>query len=400
MKKLLLCSALLFSASTLALSQEAREQHRGNWSLLNFMTPSADASYFWQNLGEVMPTAVISRQGNISPLLSGEASDISETQYKTSQLKDYLQGENAPVQALMVLEKGKVTFEHFNIDKNQKHVWMSNAKVIAGLLVAMLEEEGRIDVQKTLLTYIPAVKGSAWQDIKVIDVLNMQSGLDLEEHDQARYNPESYVSQFFYSEVNGQDYLKNMLKIPALKAPGEVFEYSSVNTQMLGLLISEVTGQRLSEVIEQRIWSKAGMTGDSVLALSPTGYEIIHGVFASNLEDMARFGLLFTPSWHKTAEQRVISEQVLKTMQNSITKGIYNKGISGPRFVDITGEKPVGAAYQWDKIWSDGDMYKSGMRGQGLYVSPNKDTVIVWFSQYKGDIDIAAFARTYAKSQR
>ncbi len=41
-------------------------------------------------------------------------------------------------------------------------------------------------------------------------------------------------------------------------------------------------------------------------------------------------------------------------------------------------------AYQWDAIMSDGDMFKGGVGGQGLYVSPSRDMVAVWFTTGDG----------------
>jgi hypothetical protein len=35
---------------------------------------------------------------------------------------------------------------------------------------------------------------------------------------------------------------------------------------------------------------------------------------------------------------------------------------------------------QWDVVFDDGDMFKGGARGQGLYVSPSRNVVVVWFS--------------------
>jgi hypothetical protein len=35
---------------------------------------------------------------------------------------------------------------------------------------------------------------------------------------------------------------------------------------------------------------------------------------------------------------------------------------------------------QWDNIFPDGDMFKLGFNGQGMYVSPSRDLVIAYFS--------------------
>jgi putative component of toxin-antitoxin plasmid stabilization module len=54
--------------------------------------------------------------------------------------------------------------------------------------------------------------------------------------------------------------------------------------------------------------------------------------------------------------------------------------------------------YQWDAILSDGDMYKAGVGGQGLYVFPSRDTVIVWFCTGDGENQEETMARAIAKS--
>ncbi len=46
-------------------------------------------------------------------------------------------------------------------------------------------------------------------------------------------------------------------------------------------------------------------------------------------------------------------------------------------FPDIKG---LANRYQWDIVFPDGDLYKGGVGGQGIYVSPSADAVVVWFS--------------------
>lgn len=48
--------------------------------------------------------------------------------------------------------------------------------------------------------------------------------------------------------------------------------------------------------------------------------------------------------------------------------------------------------YQWDIVFPDGDFYKGGVGGQGIYISPSADTVVVWFSTGKQQEEILARA--------
>ena len=62
------------------------------------------------------------------------------------------------------------------------------------------------------------------------------------------------------------------------------------------------------------------------------------------------------------------------------------------------GGAPIGNAYQWDAVFEDGDLYKSGLLGQGLYVSPETDTVVVWFSTTWQNIhSMTAYPRAIVK---
>jgi hypothetical protein len=53
-------------------------------------------------------------------------------------------------------------------------------------------------------------------------------------------------------------------------------------------------------------------------------------------------------------------------------------------------------AYQWDAVWADGDFFKVGFRGQGLYVSPSKDLVVAFFSAQRQSQQ--SYARALATS--
>ena len=95
-----------------------------------------------------------------------------------------------------------------------------------------------------------------------------------------------------------------------------------------------------------------------------------------------RYGLLYTPSWKKVAKERVVPEGFFKAAYEAANPDIYLGGDQGPDMVKrftATGA-PIGNAYQWDAVFEDGDLYKSGLCGQALYVSPETDTVVVYFS--------------------
>jgi CubicO group peptidase (beta-lactamase class C family) len=401
MKKSLIALSIALSTQALAIPMETRQQYMNEFSLVKFMYPSEQASWYWQNLEQVLPSAKVKRAGEVKPLARDlmDPKRVLDTRFNGARLGDLLTGDNPSVNAIMVVKNGKVVFEHFNMPYHTQHVWMSNAKAIAGLLVAMLEAEGKIDVRKPMKTYLPELDGKDWGEVSVLDVLNMQSGIDAEENDAARSNPNSHITKLFFSETGeAPNYYDTLVNIPRKGEPGKAFEYSSANTQMLGLLITRVENKTLSEVFEERVWSKAGMTSDAYFTLTPDGFEVVHGLLSSNTEDMARFAMLFTDSWKATAEQPVISKALLETIRGSVTPGVYTVSEASGQFEALADDLPLGGSYQFDAIWEDGDMFKGGMRGQGIYISPDKDTTVVWFSNRIEKHNVSGYVRNLVKS--
>jgi hypothetical protein len=90
----------------------------------------------------------------------------------------------------------------------------------------------------------------------------------------------------------------------------------------------------------------------------------------------------------------------VKEIQTGGDPSIYMKGEMGAAMVKtFVGEQPHHNHWQWDAVFSDGDFYKSGLMGQGLYVSPETDSVIVFFSTVY-DCRLSAYARALARSFR
>ncbi len=405
MKRSLLLASILACTGATAMTTETRQAYLDDFNLMSFMIPGEQSSWYWQNMGEVLPASRIKRgDDHYIPLERDlmDASEVYNTEWNDIKLGSLLQGENPSINSMIITQNGKVVFEHFNMPYNQQHLWMSNAKTIAGLLVAMLEEEGKIDVSEPLITYLPELEKSDWRNVKVIDVLNMQSGMDARENAASRQDPNSPIAQLMLAETGQTSgYYQTLLGAKTLSEGGKAFEYSSFNTQILGLLIARMEGKTLSQVIEERIWSKAGMNADALLTLTPDGYEIVHGVFSSSTEDMARYTLLYTDAWSATAKERVISEDVVNTIRTSYTENTYTGNAEmSAHFIKMIGEEPVGASYQFDAIWADGDMFKSGLQGQGIYISPDKNMTAVWFSNRGSEQNPAAYVREFMNNQK
>ena len=98
------------------------------------------------------------------------------------------------------------------------------------------------------------------------------------------------------------------------------------------------------------------------------------------LRDVARFGQIFTDG----AAMNVLPRSYLKELKSGHTVPFPAADLElfDQKF---NGDAPTHAAWQWEMIWADGDMFKAGFSGQGIYVSPSRDLVMVHFGTHGKD---------------
>jgi CubicO group peptidase (beta-lactamase class C family) len=136
--------------------------------------------------------------------------------------------------------------------------------------------------------------------------------------------------------------------------------------------------------------------GDMLMGVTPDGLALSHGLAITRLRDLARYGMLYTPSWNKAARERIVSTAYLAELQKGGNPDAYRSGDNIERQIKRFGEAPLSFHWQWDAVFADGDLWKSGFQGQGLYVSPKRDLVVVFFSTTYNNLP--GYARAIAKS--
>ncbi|WP_029063649.1 serine hydrolase domain-containing protein [Labrenzia sp. DG1229] len=372
------------------------------------LTEAGDVGAFaMANLSDVLRTAQLYRNGDVIDFSRNpmpEIADVSlSTALGTQTLRETLDDPRARIRAFAVVHKGELVFEEYiGIRPWDNHLWASASKSITGLIIASLEEEGLVDLNEPIATYLPDFAGTAWADIKLADVVHQRSGLDIEESSFAKpdHPMAAFYATAFGAEGAADNPLREILKTVEVKdPPGTQFIYSSMNTQMASLVIEALTGKAWNDAATERLWQRVGMEGDAQVALTLSGEPVAYGLIASRLRDMARYATLYTPSWERVAIERVVPEGYLDRLYEAADPAIFRGGYMAERLVESFGTEEIGAAYQWDAVLADGDFYKSGRSGQFLYISPGTDTAVVAFSTvYRSEIWLEGYAREIVTS--
>jgi CubicO group peptidase (beta-lactamase class C family) len=290
-----------------------------------------------------------------------------------------------PVSGMVVVRRGRVLFERYpRMRPDDRHLLMSVTKAVTAALVGILELGGGLALGQPVGAFIGELAGSAWAGITIRDVLGMASGIDCLEIDvPGAYNDPAHPFYQFEATLGWRPAPDGPLPtpyefvaaLPSRRPPGEVYEYTSVNTFVLSWLIERVTGLPFADALGREIWSADGFEAPALLCGSAAGAPGSHGGLCTTLRDLARFGMLFTPS----AAAPVIAAEHLRRIQAGARPDLRRPRRDLPEYVTAAyGDDLPYASRQWDFAMADGDLFKGGFGGQGLYVSPARDLVIAF----------------------
>lgn len=403
------------SAAKEPFSSQFVESARAQFGIFHIQTGGDHALYYLLNLSEFMPTSLSMPDAKIKPLQYDLHDELGKIVVSTGQgdltLDAYIKHPAFRHQGLIMMHKGKVVYETYpGMTSTDVHFWASTAKTTVGLVSAILAEEGRIDVDEPIVNYVPELAGSAWDGVRVIDALNHTTGLDIEETASASLDPNTVVARFYISSlgtanpVTGkvEDLMSVMRDVRKLdgEEKGDVFRYSSMNTHALTLVIESVEDMPWAQVFENRVWTKLGARMPAMFNLAADGTAMPFGPMSTTLPDMARYAMLFTPSWQAVASEQVVTPAVLERIQTGGNPDAFAGSVKDESAVKMFHERAIDNSYQFDLIFEDGAMYKSGKLNQGIYVDPKRDFIAVIFSTTPpyGETKAPAYMRAAAKA--
>jgi CubicO group peptidase (beta-lactamase class C family) len=266
----------------------------------------------------------------------------------------------------------------------QKPIYWSVTKVFASTLVAILEDRGLVDVTRPIEAYIPKLKNSQLAGISVRDFLDMASGIDCSDNyadfEACYFRYETSLGDGFKTESSPDNPYDMLIEFDygSWAKAGTGYDYSGVNAFLLGWLVEEITGMPFQDALTREVWMHIGAEADAAIFAGRYGVPLISGGLLATLRDVARFGLLFTPSYGVVSEQKIISNRYL----DLILYGGRPELLANSRF----GPPPEGVkhnVYQWDRVFDNNDFYKRGWAGQGLLINSDRDYVAVYVGYFK-----------------
>jgi len=325
--------------------------------------------YNFLNMDKIFPTREIKASKNPKPL-KRNTKTLPETFFfegEEKNLQEYL--DYFWSDGMIVLHKNEMVYENYWLgnNENKRHISWSVAKSFISALVGIAYEEGLIDsLDDPVTKYLNDFKETGYDGVTIKDILQMSSGVLFNE-DYADYD--SDINRFGRAVATGtsmRDFSKTLTRE---REPGTYMHYVSINTQVLGFLLQEVTNKSISQYLYDKIWNPLGMEDSAYFILDDVKDEFALGGLNATLRDYAKFGLLYLQNgrWN---DNQIISKQWIEDSHS--TDGIHL--VPGER---ETSSNPWGYGYQW---WVPGfpdtDYTASGVYNQYIYIDPLSEIVI------------------------
>lgn len=339
-----------------------------------------------QHTRELLPTKNIRRgSGPVSVLPAAEKNldgfTFEDDKGQKTTVADWLK--NTYTDGIVVMHRGRVVYERYmnQMQPETPHLLFSVTKSFTGLLAAQLAHEGKLDLDALVTKYIPELADSAWGDMKVRDVMNMTGAVRYRE---VYTDPTTEVFPYLFSSTllpppagyAGPKDIYSFLK--TLKKEGEHgagFVYRTVHSEVLGWIVSRVTGKHFTDVMSERIWSKMGMEEDAYVIVDPLGTPLQGSGLNATARDLARFGEMLRLGGTFNG-QKVFDKAVIDDLKKGGDREKFKA--SGMTFR---------SGYSYHNQWwilhnADGAFEASGVNGQMVHINPVAEMVIVKLSSH------------------
>ena len=214
---------------------------------------------------------------------------------------------------LLVLKNGKIALERYEHGNNPSTRWASRSmgKSFASTIVGVAVQDGYIkSIDDSVCDYIDELKGSYYENVTIRHLMQMVTGGQyVEDHD----DPTSDVYRLQGCTFGGRkgaflELISEIANRPPRfgTPPGTVWNYSSMDSVLCGLVAERASGIRPAAYLSQRIWRPYGMEADGFWNTEADGGTTFTGSgIGATLRDYGRFGQ-FILEGGKIGERQVL----------------------------------------------------------------------------------------------
>jgi CubicO group peptidase (beta-lactamase class C family) len=305
---------------------------------------------------------------------------------------DYI--EHTLTEGLMIVHNDTIVYEQYynDLQPEETHISWSMSKSFVATMMGQLYDQGYYKLLDPVTKYLPELSNTGYDNVPIKDILQMSSGVRYDE-DYSDFN--SDINRFGRSFAAGSPLIDFVRSLEREREPGTYNHYVSMDTQVLGFLIAKLTGQSVTEYMQEHIWDPMGMEYSGEWIVDNTGVEMVLGGLNAALRDYAKLGLLYLHEGEFNG-QKILSKDWVRMATTPDAQHLM------PDQTTLSSNHHGYGFQWWIPQYDRGDFMAGGIYNQYIYVQPDKNLVITKLSanyHYKTqkhitkDIHIAMFQK-------
>ena len=275
--------------------------------------------------------------------------------------------------SLMVIKDGKVVYERYAMGHNadELHIMWSASKTFNAAAVGFAIQDGLLSLDDKVISFfdaseLPAEISSWYKELTIKDLLIMSSGFEKDEISRA-------------CGMEDYDWAKSILSYKILWEPGTRFSYNSMNSYLLSVIVTKVTGMKVADYLKGKLFEPLGIRRYQWME-SPQGYNCggwgLH-ITTESLGKMCQF-FLNKGAWN--GKQLLDPEWI----EDAMTLHILQYKDAAPEVVAQHADDEWGMGYGYQMwIGSHGHVRIDGAHGQYGIILPDKNAAIIVTSHTK-----------------
>ncbi len=333
--------------------------------------PLNEIEYSFIHMDEYLPSKVVEKADR--PFIFHRIKNTSlpddfshnGSTYNTSHFLD-----SSDTQGLIVIINDTIQYENYwkGQQENIRHISWSMAKSYISALFGIAIEEGHIrSIDQTIEEYLPQLKGSGYEGVRIKDVLQMSSGIGF---DETYSDPKSDIQQYWQGFVFGESQDEFTSTLTNERPAGTYNKYVSMDTHVLGMIIVKATGKSLTEYLQEKLWEPLGAEYDAYWIADATGMEMALGGLNATLRDYAKIGRLYLNKG-KWNDKQIVAADWIEASTSYTEEHLHPDS-------ENSSDSGIGYGYQWWVLdGHEGEFLAMGVFNQYIYVNPTTNTIIV-----------------------
>ncbi len=285
----------------------------------------------------------------------------------------------------VIIKNGYLVYERYSrgYHKDAKHIAWSMTKSFVNALYGVAIREEYLKLSDSAYRYYPTLDRSKTRKITIKNLLEQSSGIDWEETYEVAPLTSSVVAMLYTA---GRKDMAHFTASRHMEAnPGELWEYSSGNTNLLMGILKNILKEKYVDYPWKKIFNVIGMK-NVTWERDASGTYVGSSYLYASPRDLAKFGFLYLNDgvWN---QQRIFSEGWVK-YSGRLIKSYYQV----PGSLDRIKKKKATPSAQW---WGNHTVSKKNIKlrpfsafphdmlialghwGQSIVVIPSLDVVAV-----------------------